>query len=90
MTRIICYTFIFISAYRRLPEFRGYRPASYPGTTGPRPPNITPRRMNLPPNFESDWKKIESKRTEMLMLNMPLWPKQVRRKKSTITVVDIN
>ena len=96
MTRIICYSLIFISAYRRLPEFRGYRSASYPGTTGPRAQTITPRRMNLPPNFESDWKKIGSKRTEMLVLNMPLWQKQVRKKKSTtisksfVPVVEIN
>ena len=41
--------------------------------------------MNLPPNFESDWKKIGSKRTEMMMLDMPLWPKQVRKKTSETT-----
>ena len=70
-----------ISANRRLLEFRGYRPASYPGSVGPRTPTITPRRMKLPPNFASDWKKIGSKRTEMLMLDMPLWPKQIRKKK---------
>ena len=85
MTRVICYIFIFASAYQRIPEFRGYRPVSYPGSVGPRTQIIAPRRMNLPPNFESDWKKIGSKRTEMLMLDMPLWPKQIRKKKSTTT-----
>ena len=81
VTRIICYTFIFVSAYRRLPEFRGYRPISYPGTASPRKPTIAPRRMNLPPNFASDWKRIGSKRTQLLMLDMPPWPRQVRKKK---------
>ena len=81
VTRIICYSFIFVSAHWRLPEFRGYRPISYPGTVSPRKPTIAPRRMNLPPTFASDWKRIGSKRTQMLMLDMPLWPRQVRKKK---------
>ena len=82
MTRIICYTFIFVSAYRRLPEFRGYRPVSYPGTVSPRKPTIAPRKMNLPPSFASDWKKIGSKKTKMMMLDVPLWPQQIRKQKS--------
>ena len=86
VTRIFCYTFIFVSAYWRLPEFRGYRPVYYPGTVSPRKPTIAPRRMNLPPSFASDWKKIGSKRTKMMMLDVPLYPKQCRKKKSVDSV----
>ena len=82
VTRIFCYTFIFVSAYWRLPEFRGYRPVSYPGTVSPRKQTIAPRRMNLPPSFASDWKKIGSKRSDMMMLDVPLWSQQIRKQKS--------
>ena len=82
VTRIFCYTFIFVSAYWRLPEFRGYRPVYYPGTVSPRKPTIVPRRMNLPPSFASDWKKIGSKRNKKMMLDVPLWSQQVRKQKS--------
>ena len=51
-----------MSAYWRLPEFRGYRPVSYPGTVSPRKQTVAPRRMILPPSFASDWKKIGSKK----------------------------
>ena len=71
-----------MSAYRRLPEFRGYRPVSYPGTVSPRKPTIAPRRMNLPPSFASDWKKIGSKRNKKMMLDVPLWSQQIRKQKS--------
>ena len=71
-----------MSAYRRLLEFRGYRPVSYPGTVSPRKPTIAPRRMNLPPSFASDWKKIGSKRNKKMMLDVPLWSQQVRKQKS--------
>ena len=71
-----------MSAYRRLPEFRGYRPVSYPGTVSPRKPTIAPRRMNLPPSFASDWKKIGSKRTKMMMLDVPLLKQKIRKQKS--------
>ena len=43
---------------KRLPEFAGYRPVRFPGTEPPQEPKITPRRLNLPPSFASDWKKI--------------------------------
>ena len=91
VTRIICYSVIFISVYRRLPEFSGYKPVVFPGTVGPRTQIIAPRRMNLPPNFASDWKRIGSKRTNMLMLDVPLWPKQTRKKKyESFVQIDTN
>ena len=71
-----------MSAYWRLPEFRGYRPVYYPGTVSPRKPTIAPRRMNLPPSFASDWKKIGSKRNKKMMLDVPLWSQQIRKQKS--------
>ena len=43
---------------KRLPEFAGYRAVRFPGTEPPQEPKITPRRLNLPPSFASDWKKI--------------------------------
>ena len=64
---------------KRLPEFAGYRSVRFPGTEPPHEPSILPRRLNLPPSFASDWKKIRSKRREMLMLDMPLWKKQKRK-----------
>ena len=61
---------------RRLPEFSGYRSLRFPGTESPPQLRIAPRRLDLPPSFASDWKKIGSKRTEMLMLDMPLGKSQ--------------
>ena len=71
-----------MSAYWRLPEFRGYRPVSYPGTVSPRKQTVAPRRMILPSSFASDWKKIGSKKTKMMMLDVPLWSQQIRKQKS--------
>ena len=71
-----------MSAYWRLPEFRGYRPVSYPATVSPRKQTVAPRRMNLPPSFASDWKKIGSKRNKKMMLDVPLWSQQIRKQKS--------
>ena len=65
---------------RRLPEFSGYRSMRFPATESPPQLSITPRRLDLPPSFASDWKKIGSKRTKMLMLDMPLGKRQTRKR----------
>ena len=75
---------------KRLPEFAGYRAVRFPGTEPPQEPKIIPRRLNLPPSFASDWKKIGSKRTEMLMLDMPLWEKQKRKKYTHLPSVEVD
>ena len=80
MTRFLFNVIIYILALKRLPEFSGYKPTRFPGTEPPPKSRISPRRLNLPPSFSSDWKKIGSKRTEMLMLDMPMWEKQKRKK----------
>ena len=64
---------------KRLPEFAGYKPVRYPGTEPPHKSSISPKRLNLPLSFASDWKKIGSKRKTMLMLEVPLWEKQKRK-----------
>ena len=65
---------------KRLPEFAGYKPVRYPGTEPPHKSSISPKRLNLPLSFASDWKKIGSKRTEMLMLDMPLGKSQTGKR----------
>ena len=45
---------------------------TFPGKLSPRPPMIEPRRMNLPPDFADDWKKIGSKRYKFDDLGLPL------------------
>ena len=45
---------------------------TFPGKLSPRPPMIEPRRMNLPPDFADDWKKIGSKRSKFDDLGLPL------------------
>ena len=72
---------------KRFPEFVGYRPVRFPGTEPPRKPRISPRRLNLPPSFASDWKKIKSKRTKMMTLDMPLWEGQKRKKYNIPSIV---
>ena len=72
---------------KRLPEFVGYRPVRFPGTQPPRKPIISPRRLNLPPSFASDWEKIKSKRTKLMTLDMPLWEGQKRKKYNIPSIV---
>ena len=45
---------------------------TFPGKLSPRSPMIEPRRMNLPPDFADDWKKIGSKRSKFDDLGLPL------------------
>ena len=66
--------FILHTANRRLPEFVGWKGRRYPGQLPPLPPIIQPRRLELPPTFAEDWKRIGSKRTEFLYLGMPRKP----------------
>ena len=79
VTRLLVNITIYILAVKRLPEFEGYKSVRYPGSEPPQTPRITPRRLDLPPSFASDWKKIGSKRTEMLMLDKSQWRKQTRK-----------
>ena len=74
---------------KRLPEFAGYKPVRFPGSEPPHKTSISPRRLNLPPSFASDWKKIGSKRKTKLMLDMPLWEKQRRKICTNPPSVDI-
>ena len=53
-------------AHKRLPQFQGYRSKAFPGISQKRLPNIEPRRMVLPPDFEFEWRRIGSKRTHIL------------------------
>ena len=53
---------------RSYPEFLGFKAASYPGQPPPRPILYEPRRLDLPPGFENDWKKIKTKRKPIIVL----------------------
>ena len=53
-------------AIRRLPEFCGYKGRRYPGEPAPRKTLITPRRQDLPRDFQDDWRKIGFKRRRMV------------------------
>ena len=53
---------VFMSAHQNYPEFSGYRPRVFPGQPAAREVRYEPRRMNLPPGAESDWKKIKTRR----------------------------
>ena len=75
---------------KRLPEFAGYKSVRFPGTEPPRKQRISPRRLNLPPSFASDWKNIGSKRSEMLMLDLPLWKRQNQRIYHSTTPVEVH
>ena len=65
-TRLVCNVFIYLAASKRLPEFKGYSPKTYPGQPPLRPLLLEPRRISLPPNFSSEWKNIGSRRTGRL------------------------
>ena len=42
------------------------------GQLQPRPQEIVPRRMELPPDFSDEWKKIGSKRSKFEYLGLPI------------------
>ena len=79
-------TIILITAFRRLPEFQGFRGKQYPGQLPPRPLIVQPRRMKLPPTFGDEWKNIGSKRSEFLDLGLPIIPSKKRPGVRTILV----
>ena len=68
VTRLFCNTVIFLVAYQKFPQFRGYRGKSFPRISPEGIQEIEPRRMVLPPNFGSEWKQIGSRRTKMLIV----------------------
>ena len=69
-TRLICNIIIFLVASQRLPEFQGYKGRAYPGQPAPCHQLMpVPRRMSLPPEALSDWKKIGSKRNSILIFD---------------------
>ena len=63
---------ILAHALRRLPEFSGYKGRRYPGEQEPRRSLITPRRLDLPQDFQEDWRKIGSKRNKMVTFDAPV------------------
>ena len=71
-------------AHKTLPQFQGYRSKAFPGIYPKRLPIIGPRRMVLPPDFEFEWKKIGSKRTQILTVQ------EFSESKSRILFVETN
>ena len=53
---------------RNFPEFLGYKAASFPEQLPPRQIKYEPRRMDLPPGFEHDWKKIKTRRKTIIIV----------------------
>ena len=53
---------VLLTALRRLPEFAGYKGRTFPGQMPPRQQMVLPRRMDLPPTFDTEWKRIKSLR----------------------------
>ena len=85
-TRLVCNVFIYLTASKRLLEFNGFTPKTYPGQPPLRPLLLEPRRISLPPDFSSEWKKIGCRRTGRLQyLGKNLTPS---RSLSEITKVD--
>ena len=76
--RLVFNVIIFISASRRLLEFRGYRGRRYPGQLPPPPPTIRPRRL-VCSQAGDEWKKIGSRRTEFLDLGLLIPRKQATK-----------
>ena len=62
--RLILNVIVLISAWKRLPEFAGYKGKRYPGTLPPPRRATEPRRMRLPSTFSSEWKRIRSRRNK--------------------------
>ena len=66
VTRLGCNVVIYLTASRHLPEFQGYKPKTFPHQPPPRPIILEPKRLSLPPDFASEWKKIGSKRGNLV------------------------
>lgn len=64
-TRLVCNVVIFLTVWKRLLEFRGYQPKTFPLQPPPKKMIPEPRRLSLPPNFPSEWKNIGSKRQKI-------------------------
>ena len=73
-------------AYQTLPQFRGYRGKSFPRISPERIQEIEPRRMVLSPNFESEWKKIGSRRTKMLIVQEYSGSKEAKEKQESTII----
>ena len=58
----------------------------YLGQLQPRLQEIVPRRMELPPDFSDEWKKIGSKRSKFENLGIPI-PKIYNHKKVPVILV---
>ena len=70
--RFVFNSVILSHALRRLPEFSGYKGRRFPGgEQQPRKTQITPRRLDLPQDFQEDWRKIGSKRNKMVTFDVP-------------------
>ena len=69
-TRLVCNIVIYLTAQKRLLEFKGYQPKAFPSQPPPRQIIPAPRRLSLPPDFSSDWKKIGSKKQKFGMENI--------------------
>ena len=70
--RFVFNSIILAHALRRLPEFAGYKGRRYPGEQEPRRSLISPRRPDLPRDFQEDWRKIGSKRNKMMSFDEPV------------------
>ena len=70
--RFVFNSVILAHALRRLPEFAGYKGRRYPGEQEPRRSLISPRRLDLPRDFQEDWRKIGSKRNKILTFDEPV------------------
>ena len=63
---------------------------TYPGKLSPRPPQVEPRRMILPPDFANEWKKIGFKRNKFEDLGLPIPVAKPRRHKTIFIKVKTN
>ena len=71
VSRLFLNVIVYFVANLRLPEFSGLEGKVFPGQPPPSPMIPLPRRMELPPNFPSEWKNIGSRRTQFEYLGMP-------------------
>ena len=69
-TRLLCNIVIYLTAQKRLLEFKGYQAKAFPLQPPPRQTIPAPRRLSLPTDFSSDWKKIGSKKQKFGMENI--------------------
>ena len=57
-------------AVQNFPEFSGYKSRVFPGQEPPRKLEIIPRRIELPEEFENEWKKIGSKYGKTVLITV--------------------